>query len=112
MLERGGLGPVVVVPTMAVQPVAAREVAAALVDLATRSPVGRAPDLAGPRCEDMTDMVRRLVRARGDSRVVVPLRLPGAAWKAMRGGTLRPTADVTVGAQTFDDWLVTTNHFL
>src|SRR5690606_28447067 len=40
------LGPIVVVPVMRSQPVAAREVAERLVELATDAPAGRVPDLA------------------------------------------------------------------
>ena len=46
MLQRSSLGPLVLVPRMATQPVAAREVAEALVDAAEAGPRGRAADLA------------------------------------------------------------------
>ncbi|MHA6764167.1 SDR family oxidoreductase [Streptacidiphilus sp. PAMC 29251] len=103
MLERGG--PLAVAPRMLSQPVAAREVAEALVELAVGEPVGLAPELAGPRQEQMTDMVRRLLRARGSRRPLLPLRLPGAAGKAVASGGLLPTGAGPRGSQTFDQWL-------
>ncbi|MFJ4846670.1 SDR family oxidoreductase [Streptomyces sp. NPDC088733] len=100
-------GPVVAAPRMRSQPIAAREVADALVTLAGAAPAGLAPDLAGPEVLEMDDMVRRLARARGDRRLLVPVRLPGAAGRALTGGALLPAADGPRGRQTFADWLTT-----
>ncbi|MGI8334242.1 SDR family oxidoreductase [Actinomadura scrupuli] len=104
VLERGG-GPFALVPRMATQPIAAREVAHALVELAVREPAGMAPDLAGPERRELTDMARQVLRARGGHRVVVPLRLPGAAGRAMAGGALLPAGPGPRGKQTFAQWL-------
>ncbi|MCW2917057.1 MAG: hypothetical protein JWN52_5125 [Actinomycetia bacterium] len=104
ILERGG-GPFALVPRMASQPIAAREVAQALVGLAAREPVGMAPELAGPEQLEMTDLARQILRARGGHRVVVPLRLPGAAGRAMAEGALLPTGPGPRGKQTFSQWL-------
>jgi uncharacterized protein YbjT (DUF2867 family) len=105
LLARGG--PFVLVPKMLSQPVAAREVADALAGIARGKPAGLAPELAGPRREHMPDMVRRLVRARGGHRLVIPVGLPGAAGKAMADGGLLPAVDGPRGRQTFDQWLAT-----
>ncbi len=78
-------GPVAPVPRMRVQPVAVREVAVVLAELATGPALGDAPELAGPREESVPDMARRLLSARGSHRLVVPVRLPGAAGRAMAG---------------------------
>jgi hypothetical protein len=83
------------------QPVAAREVAEALVDLAEAGPSGRVPDLAGPERHDMVDLARRVAAGRR----VVPVRVPGAAGRAMRSGALCPTGDGPRGRTTFDAWL-------
>ena len=98
-------GPVAVVPRMHCQPVAADEVADALVDLVTGDPVGMAPELAGPEVEDVVDMARRVLRAQGSRRPVVGVRLPGAAGREMAGGGLLPTQDGPRGTQTFEQWL-------
>ena len=94
-----------VVPRMRTQPIAAGEVAAELVGLVTGPPVGRAPDLAGPREEQLVDMVRRLRRQGASRRLVVPLTLPGRTGRAMAGGALLPEGPGPRGRQTFADWL-------
>ena len=100
-------GPVAVVPRMRAQPVAADEVADALVELVLGDPVGLAPELAGPEVHDVVDLARRVVRARGSRRPVVGVRLPGAAGRAMADGALLPTGDGPRGTQTFAQWLET-----
>ena len=62
------LGPLVVVPRMVSEPVAAVEVAVRLVELAEAGPSGRVADLGGPRRERMVDMVRGWARATGPGR--------------------------------------------
>ncbi|UWE08680.1 SDR family oxidoreductase [Actinacidiphila bryophytorum] len=103
MLERGG--PFAVAPRMRCQPVAAREVAQALVDLALGAPQGMAPELAGPEERDMVQMVRQLHRARGGRRPVLPLKMPGKAGKSMVGGALLPTGPGPRGKITYDEWV-------
>lgn len=97
-------GPVVLVPRWRTQPVATREVGAALARLATGQPEPLS-ELAGPREEMMADMVRAVVRARGDRRLVIAPRLPGAAGRAMAAGGGLPTGPGLRGTQTFADWL-------
>ncbi|WP_418275476.1 SDR family oxidoreductase [Isoptericola jiangsuensis] len=101
------LGPVCMVPRMRSQPVAAREVAQALVALAEQGPTGRVPDLAGPEVHLMHDLARRFSRARGLGRRVVPVPLPGAAGRRMRDGSLTAADDPTavLGRTTFTTWL-------
>jgi hypothetical protein len=55
----------------------------------------------------MSDLVRALVHARGERRLMVPIRLPGAVGRAMTGGGLLPTGEGPRGTQTFEEWLVT-----
>jgi uncharacterized protein YbjT (DUF2867 family) len=100
------VGPVPLVPKMLSQPIAAREVAVALVELAVAAPVGLAPELAGPEKREMPDMVRQLLRARGRRRAVIPVRLPGAVGRAMASGGLLPAGPGPRGTQTFDQWLI------
>ena len=97
-------GPLTVVPRMVSQPIAAREVAERLIDLAERPPAGRVADLGGPREERMAKMVRRYARAIGARGPVLEVPLPGAYGRAMRDGTLVTTQDSDHGLQTFDQW--------
>jgi uncharacterized protein YbjT (DUF2867 family) len=99
------LGPFVPTPAMLTQPVSAREVAAELVRLAAGPPQGFATEMAGPQQLQMTDMVRRLLRARGSRRIALPVRLPGAAGRGQRDGGLLPRGETRLGRIPYDRWL-------
>lgn len=99
------VGPFSLVPRMLSQPVAAVEVAAALVDVVEAGPSGRVPDLAGPERLPMVDLARRVSRSRRLGRRVVGVPLPGAVGRGMRDGSLCPTTDGPRGRITFDAWL-------
>jgi uncharacterized protein YbjT (DUF2867 family) len=107
MILRQQPGPFTLVPKMLCQPIAAREVAGELVTLASGPPAGRVPDIAGPDQHTMPDLVRRLVHARGSRRVVLPVRLPGAAQRAALSGALLPDGPGPRGVVTFEQWLET-----
>jgi uncharacterized protein YbjT (DUF2867 family) len=94
-----------VAPSGRVQPVAAREVAAHLVDLAEQAPSGRATDLAGPREEDLADMVHRYAYAIGYRGPLPIVHTPGMIGRAFRSGALLPGPDALRGTQTFSEWL-------
>ncbi|WP_149183525.1 SDR family oxidoreductase [Streptomyces sp. TRM49041] len=98
-------GPLALVPRMRCQPVAAREVAHRLVELATGPAQERAPELAGPKEEQLVDMARRLLRAQGRHRLLIPVKFPGATGAAMTGEALLPTEAGPRGRQTFGQWL-------
>lgn len=86
------------------QPVDAGEVAARLVELALGPPVGLVPDLGGPRVYTMADLLRGYLRARGKHRLILPVRVPGKAARAVRAGAnLAP--ERAVGRQTWEDFL-------
>lgn len=97
-------GPLLPVPSMRTQPVAAREVAQVLTELALADPVADTIELAGPEVHRMPDLARRLLRARGSRRLVAPLRLPGRVGRDLATGGLLPT-DGLRGTQTFGQWL-------
>ena len=97
--------PVIPVPAgVRFQPVEAGEVAARLVELALGAPAGLVPDMAGPRVHTMADLLREYLRARGKRRLLLPVRLPGQAARAVRAGAnLAP--DRAVGHRTWEDFL-------
>ncbi len=105
MIERSSIGPFVVVPQMRSAPIAAREVASALVGIASGVPQGRVGDLRGPNEESVPAMTRQLLRQRGSHRPVITAFLPGKAGKAMRSGALIPEDPGTIGTQSYADWL-------
>jgi uncharacterized protein YbjT (DUF2867 family) len=98
-------GPFAPVPTMLSRPVAAREVAELLVEVAAGPPLGIAPELAGPEEKQMVAMARLVAKARGPRKLVVPLPVPGAVGHQLRHGGLLPTGPGPRGTQTFDEWL-------
>jgi uncharacterized protein YbjT (DUF2867 family) len=97
--------PVVPVPSgFRFQPVEAEEVASRMVELTLGEPAGLVADLAGPRTYEMRELVRGYLRASRKHRPIVPLRLPGKAARAVRGGAnLAP--DRAVGKRTWEDFL-------
>jgi uncharacterized protein YbjT (DUF2867 family) len=97
--------PVIPVPSGSrFQPVDAGEVATRLVELSLGEPSGLVPDLAGPRVYEMTELVRSYLRARHRTRLLVPVRLPGTAARAIRAGAnLAPGR--AAGRRTWEDFL-------
>jgi uncharacterized protein YbjT (DUF2867 family) len=96
---------VVTVPDMPVQPVALSEVVRVLLELATAvEPVEPAPtvELAGPRREQLAELVARLVRARGEG---IPVE-PAPVSSAMGEGALLPGPDAIIAGPDFAGWLV------
>jgi uncharacterized protein YbjT (DUF2867 family) len=102
--------PVMPVPAgVRYQPVDAREVAARLVELTLGEPAGLVPDIGGPRVYDLPDLIRSYLRADGRRRLLVPLRLPGGAARAVRAGAnLAP--EQAVGHRTWEDFLAERLH--
>ncbi len=98
-------GPLHLAPKMRTQPVAAREVASRLVDLAEAPARGGYLELAGPREESLVDMVRRWARASGHRGWIPGVALPGRFGKAQRDGTLLPGDGAEIGTETFTAWL-------
>lgn len=93
------------VPPLLVQPIDVDDVAGVLVEVATGPPSGNGPiEVAGPEQQDLVDMARRTLAARGEQ-----LRLT-TGWAApfgveMAGEVLLPGPDARVAPTTFDDWL-------
>lgn len=101
------LGPLQLAPRARVQPVAAAEVAAQLIDLAVAGAQGRVPDLAGPREERLDRMIRAWVHRDGSRRLVIPVNIPGAQMRGMREGLALPGPGATIAGPSFVDWLRT-----
>jgi uncharacterized protein YbjT (DUF2867 family) len=97
--------PVLPVPAgTSFQPIDAREVGDRLAALATGPPAGRVPDMGGPEVRGAAGLARSYLEATGRRRLVLPVRLPGAAFAGYRrGGHLAPAH--AVGRITFDQFL-------
>lgn len=84
-----------------VQPVAAKEVAAAIADVAAGPARRDRVKVAGPEVRTVSELARAFPRGT----VPVPLPIPGPLGRALRAGTLTTdTADV-VGTTTWEQWL-------
>lgn len=98
-------GPVQLAPRARTQPIAAAEVAAHLVAVAEGDARGRATDIAGPREEALSDMIRAWVRHEGRRGPVFAVSLPGAQMRGMRAGLALPGPQALRLGPTFGDWL-------
>jgi uncharacterized protein YbjT (DUF2867 family) len=86
------------------QPVDAGDVATRLAELSLGKPAGLVPDIAGPRVYGMEELVRSYLRATNRHRLILPIRFPGQAARAIRAGAnLDP--DRAVGQRTWEDFL-------
>lgn len=92
-------------PRARIRPVAAREVGERLVELAEGEPMGRAADLAGPREEQLAELIRRLAEATDVRGPIIDANLPGRQFAAMRRGETLPGPEATLARQSFDEWL-------
>lgn len=87
-----------------VQPIAPDDVAAILAEVAQGAPAGRHADVAGPDTQDLVDMARRTLAARGREVKLVP------TWSAvfgldMSGNALLPGEGAHIAPTTFEAWL-------
>jgi uncharacterized protein YbjT (DUF2867 family) len=94
-----------VVPPMLIQPVAAAEVGKVLAELAVGPPLGMAPDLVGPNQEDLVDMARRTLAARGDTTRLMPSWRNAPFGVEAAGEVLLPGEGARIAETTFDAWL-------
>ncbi|MEV6966644.1 NAD(P)H-binding protein [Hamadaea sp. NPDC051192] len=98
--------PIVPVPGgLRFQPVDARDVAGRLVELALGEPAGLVPDLAGPRVYDMRELITGYLRTTGKRRLLLPVRIPGAAGKAYRSGANLTVTGADLGSRTWEEFL-------
>lgn len=98
-------GDTAIVAPLLLRPVAARDVGGYLAELATGDPQGRAQDLCGPRNEDLFDMAKRTIAARGVRTTVIP-GFDGLYGTEMAGEVMLPGPDARVAPTTFDEWLL------
>jgi uncharacterized protein YbjT (DUF2867 family) len=93
------------VAPLLMQPVAAADVGAVLAEVAAGPALGRAPDLAGPQPEDLVDMARRVMAAKGDPIRLLPSWRGGVFGPEAAGEVLLPAPGARLAATTFDAWL-------
>jgi uncharacterized protein YbjT (DUF2867 family) len=88
-----------------IQPLASDDVVAALTEVTLQTPVNGTLEVAGPEAMPLDELVRRFLRATGDTRKVVPdvhARYFGAV---LDDQSLTPGKHPRLGAIRFEDWL-------
>jgi len=105
MFGRLAFGPLHPAVLMRTQPVDVREIGERLVALAEQPAQGRARDFAGPREEDLAEMMRAWATHTGRRAWMPRIALPGAFGRAMRDGTVLPDTHAELGRITFAHWL-------
>ena len=105
LLDRMSWGPVAAVPSMRIRPVAARTVGRRLVEVASTPVVGPMTEVAGPEEIGLVAMARRTAEVRRSRRLIVPVRVPGAAGAAMRDGALLPGDGAVIAGPGPEEWL-------
>lgn len=95
---------VATIAPLLVQPIAPTDIASVLAELAVGEPCGRYVDVAGPEPQDLVDMARRTLRARGQEPRLVPT-WSGPFGPEMAGNVLLPSEDARIAPTTFDEWL-------
>ncbi|AHK47568.1 SDR family oxidoreductase [Ensifer sp. 1H6] len=87
------------------QPIASDDVAAALTDVALAPPINGTAEVAGPEAVPLDELVRRFLKAKHDTRKVVPdvhARYFGAV---LNDQSLTPGDKPRLGTIHFEDWL-------
>ncbi|MBN9150668.1 MAG: SDR family oxidoreductase [Salinibacterium sp.] len=105
MFGQAKFGPLHIAPRARIQPIAVREVAERLTELASGSAHGHVPDLAGPREEKLDEMIRAYARSAGYRGWIPSINVPGGQMKGMRAGLVLPGPHAVLGTQTFAQWL-------
>ena len=80
------------------------DVADVLAEIAVGDPQERYADVAGPEPQDLVDMARRTLAARGRTVKLVPT-WSGLFGTEMAGDVLLPGEGARIAPTTFDEWL-------
>lgn len=102
VVTQGRGGDVAEIPPLLLQPVAIEDVAEFVAETVVAEPRNRRVEIAGPEAQDLVDMARRTLAARGESIRLVP------TWRGrehLAGEVLLPGPDAHIAPTTFDEWL-------
>jgi len=104
LLDAQRYSPVLVAPSISLQPIDVGDLVDRLIGLVDSAPAGRVPDIGGPEVRTFRSLAEAYRTARGSHRPIMPLRLPGATFRAYRtGAALVPGGET--GEQTFEQFL-------
>src|SRR5262245_28413679 len=88
-----------------IQPMAAEDVASAVGRIALGSPVNGIVEVAGPQQFRLDELIRRVLRERGDPREVITDRQARYFGAELGERTLVPGDDASLAQTRFEDWL-------
>jgi uncharacterized protein YbjT (DUF2867 family) len=98
-------GAAVRVSPMLFQPMAADDVARAVVNVAAGAPLNATIEIGGPEAIPLDELARRFLAARHDTRTVVADPHAGYFGTELAERSLVPDAGAQLGTVRFDDWL-------
>lgn len=87
-----------------VQPIDPDDIADVLAEVVVGDPQGRHADVAGPQTQDLVDMARRTLAARGRQVTLVPT-VSSIFGVEMAGNALLPGDGARIAPTTFEQWL-------
>jgi len=96
--------PVLLAPSISIQPVDVSDVASHLADLAAEAPAGHVPDFGGPQILTAAELAEQWLAARGSRRRIANFSLPGRTFAALRAGE-QLSPDHRVGTKTFEQFV-------
>jgi uncharacterized protein YbjT (DUF2867 family) len=88
-----------------IQPMVSDDVAAAMADVAEAAPVNGMIEIAGPERIAMSDLIKRFLKAKGDTRQVVVDKSARYFGVELNDTTLTAGEHARLGPTHFDDWL-------
>ncbi|HZR80538.1 MAG TPA: SDR family oxidoreductase [Candidatus Binatia bacterium] len=103
--DAGFDGTAVRVPSALMQPIAARDVSAALADVVVEKPVDGMIEVGGPERRRFDDLVERVLSARGDDRRVVADPQARYFGTLLHDDSLCARDDARRGPTRLEDWL-------
>jgi len=103
--DAGTEGDTVRLPSANLQPIAARDVAAAVTEAAVADPVNGTVEIGGPEPIGMDVLVRRVLAADGDGRTVIGDPHARYFGTELDDRSLTPGAGARLGATNLDAWL-------
>jgi uncharacterized protein YbjT (DUF2867 family) len=103
--DAGTDGDTVLVPTAALQPIAAVDVAAAVTEAALADPINGSYEIAGPAKIGFDTLIREVLAADHDPRTVVGDVHARYFGTELTDGSITAGPDAHLGATTFAEWL-------
>src|SRR5262245_21152593 len=99
-------GNAVRVPPVLIQPIAADDVARAVVQVVTGTPLNGTVEIGGPEPFHLDEVIQRVLGARNDPREVIADRHAHYFDTELNERSLLPGGEAQLGETRFDDWLI------